>query len=267
MKHTPIETYTFENKQFDVKREDLFKSPPYPKLAKLRGIIEHISKLKDKGIYKIGVFDTRVSSAGWGVAAVCNELNLECHTFFPYLKAQEKLNKQQIKCKELNAILHKMKGGRTGILYSRAKKIAKSEGIYMLPLGLVCTETTLNVMREAKFIPLDKYKSIIISTGTGTILSGVILGVKNIKIYAISAGMNEKKQKNRIKKLWENVNIYSSFDNIEFHISDTDYYTPENCECPFPSHEHYDRKAFKWMIDNFDKIEKPILFWNIGSNE
>jgi len=138
MKHTPIERFMFKDKSFFVKREDLFKPEPYPKLAKLRGVCDLIKNLKEAGIKKFGCFDTRVSHAGWGLSAVCNELEVECHVYFPYLIHQKELEDQQKKCEELGAILHKLKGGRTAVLYSQAKKHAESNGIMMLPLGLVC---------------------------------------------------------------------------------------------------------------------------------
>ena len=264
MKNTPIEKYDFENKTFFVKREDMFKGAPYPQLAKLRGVCDLIEKLKIRGVKKIGCFDTRVSHAGWGVSAACKEHGIECHVYFPYLVAMTELAEQQKKSQELGAILHKLKGGRTAVLYSQAKKHAEINKIYMLPLGLVCQETVLNVRKEALMIPKE-YKSIVVSTGTGTILSGLILGSKNRKIYAVSAGMSEKKQKKRILGLWSLANYEADFKNVHFHQADTDYYTEENRVCPFPSHEYYDRKAFKWMMENFDDLEKPVLFWNIGA--
>ena len=170
-----------------------------------------------------------------------------------------------MKCLELGAVLHKLKGGRTAVLYAQAKKQAEEYGILMLPLGLVCSETVINVKNESIYTQ-SGFKSVVISTGTGTILSGVMLGMKDTKIYAVSAGMNEKKQKKRILKLWEDIGESHNFDNVEFHMAEKeDYYEPETYDCPFPSHEYYDRKAYKWMIENYNKLEKPILFWNIGA--
>jgi len=276
-KHTPIEEYCVNGKSFSVKREDLFKAYPYPALAKLRGVCDLVKHLKAQGIKKLGAFDTRVSHAGWGLSAACQENGIECHVYFPYLKAQKELAPQQKESKKLGAHLHKLKGGRTAVLYSQAKKHAIENDIHMLPLGLVCKETVINVKNEALSVS-RKYNTIVISTGTGTILSGVLLAYKNvkqvygvnietrpIKIHAVSAGMSEVKQRKRIMKLWKEVKEISNFDNVEFHISEKDYYTPEECDCPFPCHEYYDRKAYKWMIDNYNKLKQPLLFWNIGA--
>ena len=84
---TPIEHYG----EIDVKREDLCLSLDdgelaMPQLAKLRGAEGLLQMLKDQGYENIGVFDTRVSKAGWGVAGLCKKIGLQCHAYFPLLK-------------------------------------------------------------------------------------------------------------------------------------------------------------------------------------
>jgi hypothetical protein len=37
-------------------------------------------------------------------------------------------------------------------------------------------------------------------------------------------------------------------------------------DCPFPCNRYYDKKAFKWMVDNIDSIIQPVIFWNIGGD-
>jgi hypothetical protein len=51
------------------------------------------------------------------------------------------------------------------------------------------------------------------------------------------------------------------------HLLDTGYqYTDkEEIEIPFPCNVYYDAKAYKWTIDNIDKLKKPVLFWNTGA--
>jgi hypothetical protein len=34
---------------------------------------------------------------------------------------------------------------------------------------------------------------------------------------------------------------------------------------PFPCNPYYDKKAWKWTVENCEKLAKPILFWNIGA--
>jgi threonine dehydratase len=84
--NTPIEKYVVDGKEIYVKREDLFGTYPAPPLAKLRGARIVLKRLKEKGITKIAVFDTRISKAGQGIAYLCKDMNLECLAGFPKLK-------------------------------------------------------------------------------------------------------------------------------------------------------------------------------------
>lgn len=266
---TPIIRYG----EIDVKREDLcvVQEPgdlELPRLAKLRGADRLLRSLKEKGIENIGVFDTRVSKAGWGVAALCNKLGLNCYCYFPLLKGNL-IEKQQGMANAWGAKLKKLKGGRTAILYYRAKKdIEKLPNSYMLPLGLVCVETVQAVAEVAKELP--KYGTIVVCTGTGTILAGIVAGLHegNLpkRVIGVSCGMSVKKQLKRILGLLEQVGytkIPESFE-IKLEMSDRDYYEPDNIETPFPSHPYYDKKAWRWLLAHEQSLEKPILFWNIG---
>ena len=40
----------------------------------------------------------------------------------------------------------------------------------------------------------------------------------------------------------------------------------EDYEVPFPCNGTWDRKAWKWLEHNIEKLEGNILFWNIGGN-
>jgi hypothetical protein len=61
--NTPIESYSFNDKNIFVKREDLCVESPAPALAKLRGISKRLEKLKEQGITLVGVLDTRISKS------------------------------------------------------------------------------------------------------------------------------------------------------------------------------------------------------------
>ena len=272
MQHTPIIKYCINSKVVDVKREDMFAMPPAPQLAKLRGVYKYIKNLKKQGYNTIAAYDTRVSHAGWGVACICKELGLKCILFYPKLK-DKPTERQQLFCEFLVAKLKPLAGGRTRILYGQAKKYCDENNIHLLPLGLVCVETTMEVVKEAKRINKN-YGTVVICSGTGTITSGVLLGLQNKfkKFIAISAGMNPEEQKERITKLWKEYEKrtdkkvdFNLLKKLEIIVSDTDYYTPEYGECPFPAHEYYDMKAWNWLMKNYEKLPKPILFWNIGA--
>ena len=263
-KNTPIENYLINGREVFVKREDLSSLPPAPALAKLRGVYNFLEGLKEKGINKFGVYDTRLSKAGWGCSAVANEIGgIEIINFYPDLKEyNHKTPENQSKVLELGHKVYGLKGGRTAILYARAKKIMKEMQAYPMPMGLVLKETVEEVSIEAKTID-EKYLGgdLIVCVGTGMILAGIIKGIGNKfnRIYGISAGMNIEKQKKRIKSVIEEIP-----DNVEFIMSEKDYYYEDFIVTPFPCSPYYDKKAYRWMIKNLKYLKDTILFWNIG---
>jgi 1-aminocyclopropane-1-carboxylate deaminase/D-cysteine desulfhydrase-like pyridoxal-dependent ACC family enzyme len=264
---TPIIKYG----EIDVKREDLcvVQEPgdfEIPGLAKLRGADELLKSLKEKGIENIGVFDTRVSKAGWGVASLCNKLGLNCYCYFPLLKGNL-VERQQGMANAWGAKLKKLKGGRTAILYHRAKKdIEKLPNSYMLPLGLVCIETVQAVAKVSQELP--KYSTIVVCTGTGTIIAGILAGLHagNLpkKVIGVSCGMSLKKQLKRICSLLGQMDELEKQSLLQLEMADRDYYQPDNIETPFPCHPYYDKKTWRWLLANKQLLDKPILFWNIG---
>lgn len=261
--NTPIEKYQIQGREIFVKREDLSSLPPCPALAKLRGVYKRLTKLKEQGVNKVGVFDTRVSKSGLGCSAIANELgDLEITNFYPHLISYEEPPEQQKKVLELGHKIYGMKGGRTAVLYSQAKKICKENGLEMMPLGLVVEESVEGVIEECNTIPFIP-DNIIVSVGSGMMLAGISIAMagKVKKIIGISAGMSPSRQRKRISDLL-GIDLPS---NVEIIKSEKGYYEPEEFECPFPSSPWYDKKAYKWMYDHLEELNGTILFWNIGT--
>jgi len=262
---TPIEKYEVLGRTVHVKREDLSCNKPAPPLAKLRGVYIVINRMKKEGAKKIGVFDTRVSKSGWGCAAIANELGgIEITNFYPQLIGYK--NKTPDIQKEVVKLGHKimpMKGGRTAVLYSQAKNYMKTNNIIPMPLGLTVPESVEQTKIQALSIPEELLGGdLVLSIGSGMITSGVVRALKRKqnKIYAISAGMNIKKQRKRMSSVGAfnlgNVKLLPARLN--------DYYTPETTEAPFPSSPYYDLKAWRFLLDNINELKDPILFYNIG---
>jgi 1-aminocyclopropane-1-carboxylate deaminase/D-cysteine desulfhydrase-like pyridoxal-dependent ACC family enzyme len=256
---TPIECYNVEGKQIYVKREDLFGTYPAPLLAKLRGARIVLQRLKAEGITKIAVFDTRISKAGQGIAYLCKEMDLKCLAGFPKLKDKDIAESHKIAKEVLGAELMSLVAGRTAICYARLKKEAQSLGYYVLPLGLTFSETShaVELISRAETKP---FNSIVLSAGTGVISSGVAAGT-DCTVYAVSCGMNNKRQWKRIQTLRPD----KLFCNLILVQPEYDYYDAlDTTQCPFPTSPYYDMKAWTWLLKNYDRLAKPVLFWNIG---
>ena len=282
---TPIEKHIVEKKVVYVKREDLCANKPMPPLSKLRGIYEHLKKYKKGTI--IGVCDTRVSKSGAGVACICKELDLKCYHYFPLKKDEETLNENRRMSKESGAVLKPLQASALRFVYMRAKKDVESKGGVMLPHGLPFYETVKETVRVLENID-KKYLTgtIILTTGTGTIMSGIICGLlkRDIlprRIIGISAGMSIKKQRILIDRhtdrfyvenhslffmnLMRNSSRGELLKKLELYHSERDYYDGIDFEIPFPAHPNYEGKTWEWLLENINEIEEPILFWNIGS--
>ncbi len=135
IENTPIEQYKVGNYKVFVKRDDLFlahlQSQGLPPLAKLRGARILLQRLKNENVHKVGVFDTRISKAGQGIAYFCKELELECMAGFPQLKGQP-LSESHLIAQRLGATLFPLKAGRTAPMYHSFKKLVEEQKGYML---------------------------------------------------------------------------------------------------------------------------------------
>jgi len=263
--NTPILEYTLDgNKEVFVKRDDLCVKPPCPPLAKLRGVILRLLALKKQGVKLVGVLDTRISKSAWGVAYLAQNMGIKVVAYYPHLKEYTETPTNQKKAEELGAEVYPLKGGRTAVLYSWAKKDIEKRGGYMIPMGLVVRESIKAVYKEASRTP-EQYLggSIVISVGSGMTIAGVSLALasKVKTIYGISAGMSTSRQRQKIKT----TSGFSLAQNVELILPEgVDYYFYEAMETPFQSSPYYDKKALRWLVENWDTIPKPVLFWNIG---
>ena len=259
--NTPIERYIVKGRSVYVKREDLSTNYPAPSLAKLRGVYSHLQKKKADGINLIGVLDTRISKSAWGVTAISRNLNLRVRAYYPSLKAYTEPPFNQQKAQELGAELVPLKGGRTAVLYAKAKKDIEALGGYMMPMGLVVKETVEEVAKESLTIPEGLLGGdVVVCSGSGMITAGLFKGLgTRCRIVAISCGMSIIKQAKRIEEVlgYKPINIML----IQGNFS---YYEEAKIEVPFPTSVYYDAKAWKWLVDNIEVLRSPIIFWNIG---
>ena len=168
--NTPVEQYEISGRTINVKREDLSTFWPAPSLAKLRGCLLRLEKVKEAGYTLVGCLDTRISKSGWGVAYLVNRIgDMEVHAYYPELKSERGYKHQQQHMSEfLGATLHPMVGGRTAILYTRAKREIEQQDGYMMPMGLVVEESVDAIATEARTVP-DCYLGgdLVVCTGSG----------------------------------------------------------------------------------------------------
>jgi 1-aminocyclopropane-1-carboxylate deaminase/D-cysteine desulfhydrase-like pyridoxal-dependent ACC family enzyme len=278
---TITEEYMVKNRKVFVKREDQACLPPGPPFAKVRGLLPVLERLKKEGFKNIGYMDTSVSMAGWGISYFCKKLGLNPIIFTPMYKDGYRDNQRfQIqKWQEFDAeIMYIKKPNRMMINYYKARKILFSRpNSYMLPLGLPFKETVESVNEQlAMKTPKEALGgSLILCIGSGTMAAGVLKGcyIKNVRGKAFGILVSRKDPDLMRKKIFsmggfsDNPAIFWGYLPLDFAVIDYGYeYTvKEECQCPFPCSPYYDRKAWKWLLDNIERLKDPILFWNIGA--
>lgn len=259
LQETPIEEYD----GIYVKREDLCAPPGAPPFSKIRGLIAHLSYLKQQGYKGAAYVETSISMAGWGVAWACAHLELECLIFNPvYKKPFPLLEFHREQWKRWGAKLIDLPAGRAKVNYYIARKQLPS-GFFLLPLGLPLPHSISATESIAKTC-VKRYNSIVICVGSGTIAAGVLQATKpHQTLYGVMCRTgNVKAKRNHIEG-----SVFFPKSCGELVLIDKGWKYTEICntKVPFPCHPYYDAKAWDWLIDNRKNIKPPILFWNIGS--
>lgn len=261
---TPVEQYSVCKRTIFVKRDDLFGTPPAPPLGKLRGLGVLLTNYHKEGISLVGCWDTRVSKLGQGLAAlVRNSPGMRAIVSYPTRRGSTVPEAVCIAA-GLGAEIMPVRGNHVSICYSQVSKRVIARGGKMLPFGLECREAVRAVADEAATLPADFVASatFILSCGSGVTLAGLLLGLraKPRRIVGISSGRSLVKIRACVYRY---VSTLPPF--VELRPAAFPYDVALEFPCPFPSHPNYDRKAWKFAVENLQALHDPIVFWNIGA--
>lgn len=269
---TPVEKYG----NIYVKRDDLCFAEPAPPFSKCRGLLLHLTKLKEQGYKYIGYTETSISMAGWGVAWACNELGLKAIIFDPqYKETPELLTYHRIQWKKFKATILPIKAGMAAVNINICKQWLKRDfpnNSIMLPLGLPFSETIEATSKELeKTLKKKIFTSIVTCVGSGTIAAGILKGLSKLsestELYGImtrSGDVEQKKTKILCKAGLYSDGLFQSKVKLVLVNPGWEYTQKSSVLCPFPCHPYYDLKAWEWLKKNEMNLNKPILFWNIG---
>lgn len=270
--NTPVERYIIEGHEIFVKREDLCAQPPLPPFSKVRGLLKHLEKLKAQGIRTVGYTESSISMAGIGVAAIGRALGLAVVLFDPQYKETPKtLLVHRRWWAKFNPVIVPVKAGMVKVNFNISRAILRErygeETAVMLPLGLPFEETIEETAKEVDRTPTAQYRTLVVNVGSGTICAGIVRGMEfeNAHIYGIMGRTGDVTRKREL--IIKKSRVFE-FPIRKFPLTIVDpgyqYTQPEDYPCPFPCHAYYDRKSFRFMMENIDSLEPPILFWNIG---
>lgn len=275
---TPVQKYEVDGKEFFVKREDLACQPPGPPFAKVRGLLERLKFLKTQDVDTVAYMETSISMASWGISYFTSVLGMKSVIYYPkYKQGFKHEQKEQLKiAHKFGALLYPIEPpNMLKINFYKARKHFHEhyKGV-MLDLGLPFNETISEVVMQVDMLkPEHLGGTIVVCAGSGTMAAGILRGIgirSDVKYQRVIATLIAKK---KTDVMFDNIfskSRLTAFDlaRIQLRVVETDYdYSDaEFCECPFPCSPYYDRKTYKWMLDNYDKLDKPVLFWNIGSS-
>ncbi len=266
--NTPIEKYN----GIYVKREDLCTlNTTAPPFSKCRGVFARLQKLKKEGIQNVGYLETSISMGGIAVSYYCNILEMQCIIFCPQYKEEPK--QLQIHKKYwFNAKIIYIKPNYSQINYYVSKKLlfdSFGKNSVMLPNGLPLIESIIETAKECeRTLQKIKVKSIVVCIGSGIICSALLKGCdKNIDIYGIL--IHKKSEIRKSRDIYKNAGrLYKGIlgqNNLRVIYTGFDYTDKSMIQCDFPCNPYYDLKAYQWLLENKEKLKRPILFWNIGS--
>jgi len=251
----PVHEYLIEGRQVYVVRDDLCCPFPGNNNSKSRGVYNYIKNL-DNDV--IGVIDSKVSRAGWGVAWLASKLGKKVYLYIDkgyidhFFRLMAKLH---------GAVIVPFTVKRIRIGYYMAKKDVESKGGVMLPLYLKLLNTVSEVYRLASNV-LPKYdaRTVVISVGSGTIASGIVRAADKCVVYGICHSDASLVERYRTIELFSGKRKGIELIRMGYTYGEPNY----NVVPPFPSDLYYDRWAWQWLVENVGRLKDPIIFWNVG---
>lgn len=272
--NTPIETHLIGTIPILVKREDLCTKFPHPPFSKMRGLWQHLVKLKEGGVTTVGYTETSISMAGWGVAAVCAELGLRAVIYDPqYKETPSVLQYHRKQWKRFSPVIVPVKAGRAKVNFYTGRKhlhAEYSDNAVMLELGIPLEESVKETAAEYRRTIRSMEKppgSIVVNVGSGTICAGIVRGWEkgDGNIYGVMGRTGSIPYREKFIAKKAKCLIRGLMGAPLFLVDPGWEYTEKStCNPPFPSHPYYDAKAWEWLMHHTYELEQPILFWNIG---
>jgi hypothetical protein len=218
-----------------------------------------------EGVRLLGCWDTRVSRLPHAVAVLAEGYkNLRTIVSYP-TKTGEPLPSSICSAKEHGAEVFPTRGNFPSIAFSQCRRHVEAQDGFMIPFGFECEEGVRAIVNEAKHVPISLYEdgTLVVCAGSGVTLAGLLLGLKDPqqqRVYAISSGRSTSMILRTVRRFVENIP-----ETLALIPPLMPYYKTPSIRAPFPTHPHYDLKAWLWLTSHVQRLPRPILFWNIGS--
>jgi 1-aminocyclopropane-1-carboxylate deaminase/D-cysteine desulfhydrase-like pyridoxal-dependent ACC family enzyme len=265
---------TEEGKEFNVVRDDLPFIFPKPNFSKVRGLVPYFERLQEEGVKTVISQDTIIARVGWAVGYFAEQFDMKHYGFYP--TGHDDFYRKMMKSFGSTGV--ELRGNHQRIVQDQAKDWLRKKGVdnyTYLPIGLRMEESKSEHVKlvEAISDKLDSNGTLVMIVSSGTILSGLLAGIMNDNISIDVKGVlihHFKQRHSKIltdaRKVSSNIPLLASNRKWTFDIVSAGYdYNDKALLRPsFPCDQFIDAKAFSWMIDNLDKLEPPVYFWNVG---
>lgn len=286
LKETPLEkhciamdAYTIEETKYHaiwVKREDLCW--PYPPISKARGVWAAIESRPDAKT--LAVVDTGKSVNGLLVTTIGLTFKRKIIVGYPrYVDNPDAIPGPVLAIQSLahgDVELIPIPANRQFVMRARMKAILedrhkKGSSIlreyFLFPTGLRLPETVTAVEGQMRDVAqtLGHVGTVVVPTGTGTHLAGVLRGFPGDVVAVQGYSRPEARFRIDVERM-AGANIYQK--RLRVVTSLCDYYEarPEHLP-PWPANPYYECKAYTWLRipGVIESLAQPIVFWNIGA--
>jgi hypothetical protein len=156
---------------------------------------------------------------------------------------------------------------KSSVLFYQARRIfyEKYPDGYLFPNGLKLEETQQATKQEvALYSPSELFEESanwVISVSSGTIAKGVARGLEEKGFRGtLVLHMGFSRSKEEMEREFRSICRF----NIRVIDEGYEYKDCVDFPVPFPCNPYYDRKAWKWLVENVETLTDPIVFWNIG---
>lgn len=261
---SPIEVHRVAGRDLFVKRDDLCAKPPFPPLAKVRGLPALLERLVGNQVGRVGVFESAVSQVGVSLAESCRYFP----SLVPYVFFARTINRRYSRSAEAaeraGATLVPLANNVLNVCYGQARRHMQNIGGFLIPFGFEFPESLAAIEREASQVAPELVRggSLIVSAGSGVTISGILNGLQEqpFSCFAVSTGRSERAIRRCVQR---NLRADTTLPTIvppKWAYSDV-----PKIEAPFPCDPYYDLKAWAFLVGSIDLLRDPILFWNVGA--
>ena len=156
-----------------------------------------------------------------------------------------------------------VRGSYSSAMMAQARKELGNNKHY-LPSGFSLVET-LEEHREL-LSRLDQSLlsgSVVLCVSSGTICSALVYGLKGGHVYGVMTS-SFRGRMDKIAGLIRQAGPKEGDTELTLVDMNFEYSKPDKIQTPFPCDLYLDRKAWRWLDKNVQKLKEPVVFWNIG---